>query len=288
MLHAPALNLNPTHAMSSDARLNSAVFDTKCKPLHAPSKKRSLAQAAPQARLSKIALAITAPLKRAISTPASTKSVKQQPRAAHAFLDAVGAGRSLGQYSCGEAVFLQGDAADAVFYIQTGKVQITVVSKHGKEGVVAMLSAGEFFGEGCLAGQTLHIATATAMDESTVVKIDKQAMIREMRDDPGFSQMFMAFLLSRNIQVEADLIDHLFNSSEKRLARILLLLANIGTEGRVETVPRINQETLAARVGTTRSRINFFMNKFRDLGFIEYTTGAVKVHSSLLSVIVHD
>ncbi len=186
-------------------------------------------------------------------------------------------------------MFLQGDPADAVFYIQKGKVQITVVSKQCKEGVIAVLGAGEFFGEGCLAGQPLHIATAIAMAESTVAKIEKDAMIRVLRDEPTLSQMFMSFLLSRNIQVEADLIDQLFNSSEKRLARILLLLTAIGKEGKMETIPKINQDVLAARVGTTRSRINFFMNKFRKLGFIDYDgNSTLKIHSSLLNVIVHD
>ena len=186
-------------------------------------------------------------------------------------------------------MFLQGDPADAVFYIQKGKVQITVVSKQCKEGVIAVLGAGEVFGEGCLAGQPLHIATAIAMAESTVAKIEKDAMIRVLRDEPTLSQMFMSFLLSRNIQVEADLIDQLFNSSEKRLARILLLLTAIGKEGKMETIPKINQDVLAARVGTTRSRINFFMNKFRKLGFIDYDgNSTLKIHSSLLNVIVHD
>lgn len=207
---------------------------------------------------------------------------------AQAFLDTVGAGRFIGKYRAGEAIFLQGDPANAVFYIQKGKVQITVVSKHGKEGVIAVLGGGEFFGEGCLAGQPLHIASAAATAESFIVKIEKQAMARVLRDEPTLSQVFMSFLLSRNIQVEADLIDHLFNSSEKRLARILLLLTNMGKEGKMQTVPKVNQEILAARVGTTRSRINFFMNKFRRLGFIEYNDGTLKVHSSLLNVIVHD
>jgi len=206
---------------------------------------------------------------------------------AQAFLDTVGVGRFIGKYKTGEAVFLQGDPADAVFYIQKGKVQITVLSKQGKEGVIAVLSQGEFFGEGCLAGQPLHIATATVTAESAIVKIEKQTMIRVLRDEPTLSQMFMSFLLARNVQVEADLVDHLFNSSEKRLARVLLLLANIGKEGKMETIPKINQEILAARVGTTRSRINYFMNKFRKLGFIEYN-GTLKIHTSLLNVIVHD
>ena len=206
---------------------------------------------------------------------------------AQSFLDTVGVGRFIGQYKAGEVVFLQGDAADAVFYIQKGKVQITVLSKEGKEGVIAVLGSGEFFGEGCLAGQPLHISTASVTVDSAIVKIEKQTMIRVLRDEPTLSQMFMSFLLSRNIQVEADLVDHLFNSSEKRLARILLLLANIGKEGKMETIPKINQEIPASRVGTTRSRINFFMNKFRKLGFIEYN-GTLKIHTSLLNVIVHD
>jgi CRP/FNR family cyclic AMP-dependent transcriptional regulator len=204
------------------------------------------------------------------------------------FLALVGAGRSVVKYQRRQPIFQQGDAADAVFYIQKGKVQITVVSEQGKEGVIAILEPGEFFGEGCLAGQPLHMATAGAMAECAIVRIEKDTMIRELRDEPTFSQLFMAFLLSRNVQIEADLVDQLFNSSEKRLARVLLLLAHFGKDGKMEPViPQINQEILAARVGTTRSRINFFMNKFRKLGFIEYN-GTLKVHSSLLNVIVHD
>lgn len=206
---------------------------------------------------------------------------------AQIFLDTVGVGRFIGKYKQGEAIFLQGDPAEAVFYIQKGKIQITVMSKQGKEGVIAVLGAGEFFGEGCLAGQPLYIATASASTDAAIVKIEKQTMIRVLRDEPTLSQLFMSFLLSRNIQVEADLVDHLFNSSEKRLARILLLLATIGKEGKLETIPNINQEILASRVGTTRSRINFFMNKFRKLGFIEYN-GSLKIHTSLLNVIVHE
>jgi CRP-like cAMP-binding protein len=200
----------------------------------------------------------------------------------------IGAGRSAVKYKRRQFIFRQGEAADAVFYIQNGKVQITVVSDQGKEGVIGMLEAGEFLGEGCLAGQPLHMASASAMAESTVVKIEKEAMIRTLRDEPTFSQQFMGYLLSRNVQIEADLVDQLFNSSEKRLARVLLLLAHFGKDGTMEPViPNISQEILAARVGTTRSRINFFMNKFRKLGFIEYN-GSLKVHSSLLNVIVHD
>jgi len=204
------------------------------------------------------------------------------------FLASVSLGRSNLKFEKGQPIFLQGDPADAVFYIQNGKVQITVVSEQGKEGVIAMLEAGEFFGEGCLAGQPAHIATAMATTGTSVARIEKETMIRVLREEPTLSQMFMAFLLTRNIQVEADLVDHLFNSSEKRLARVLLLLANFGKEGKMETVlPKINQEVLAAKVGTTRSRINYFMNKFRKLGLIEYN-GELKVHSALLNIIVYD
>jgi CRP/FNR family transcriptional regulator, cyclic AMP receptor protein len=205
-----------------------------------------------------------------------------------AFLATVGQGRSIAKYKTGQPIFIQGNPADAVFYIQKGKVQITVVSEQGKEGVIAMLGVGEFFGEGCLAGQPLHIATATATAETSVARIARETMIRVLRDEPTLSQLFMDFLLMRNIQVEADLVDQLFNSSEKRLARVLLLLANFAKEGKMESViPKVNQEVLAARVGTTRSRINFFMNKFRKLGLIEYN-GGLKVHSALLNIIVHD
>ena len=204
------------------------------------------------------------------------------------FLASVGNGRTIVNYRRGQLIFRQGDAADAVFYIHKGKVQITVVSEQGKEGVIGVLEAGEFFGEGCLAGQPLHMATASATAECAIARIEKEAMVRKLRDEPTFSQLFMAYLLSRNIQIEADLVDQLFNSSEKRLARVLLLLAHFGKDGKMEPViPNVNQETLAARVGTTRSRVNFFMNKFRKLGFIEYN-GSLKVHSSLLNVIVHD
>ncbi|MDZ4736307.1 MAG: Crp/Fnr family transcriptional regulator [Rhodospirillaceae bacterium] len=204
------------------------------------------------------------------------------------FLSTVGAGRRSATYDRGQPIFRQGDPADAVFYIESGKIQISLVSEQGKEGVIAMLGAGEFFGEGCLVGQPLHLATSTALDECTIVRIEKEAMIRELNSNPEFSKVFTAFLLLHNAQIEADLVDHLFNSSEKRLARVLLMLAHFGKDGKLELViPPVNQELLAARVGTTRSRINFFMNKFRKLGFIEYN-GHLKVHSSLLNVIVHD
>jgi len=210
----------------------------------------------------------------------------------HAFLATVGAGRSVTKFQQGQIVFRQGDAADAVFYIQKGKVKLNVVSEQGKEAVIAMLGADDFFGEGCLAGQPLHMASAVAMSESMIIRIEIATMIRVLHDEPKLSEMFMAFLLTRNTQFEADLVDQLFNSSERRLARILLLLANFGKEGKMETViPRISQEVLAAKVGTTRSRVNHFMNKFRKLGFIEYNgqlNGSLKVHSSLLNIVVHD
>lgn len=204
------------------------------------------------------------------------------------FLTSVGSGRSSVTHKAKDVVFRQGDPADAVYYIQKGRIQLTVVSGHGKEGVVAILGPGDFFGEGCLAGQPVHMASAGTMAASTVIRIEKETMVRMLHEEPAWSETFMAFLLSRNIQIESDLVDQLFNSSERRLARLLLLLANIGKEGKLETViPKISQELLASRIGTTRSRINYFMNKFRKLGFIEYN-GTLKVHSSLLRVVVHD
>lgn len=204
---------------------------------------------------------------------------------ARSFLTAAGGERAT--YPSGDAVFAQGTPADSVFYIQKGKIQITILSEQGKEGVIGILGVGDFFGEGCLAGQPLHLATATALSDAAIVKISKEAMIRALHDEPDFSGLFMSYLLTRNIEVEAELVDHLFNSSEKRLARVLLLLANFGKDGKLEPIPKVSQEILAARVGTTRSRINFFMNKFRKLGLIEYN-GEIKVHSALLNVIVHD
>ena len=207
---------------------------------------------------------------------------------AKSFLASIGPGRSSQTYKPKKIVFQQGDPADAVFYIESGKIELSVVSAQGKQGVIAILSAGDFFGEGCLAGQPLHMASAIALAASVIVRIEKQAMIRVLHDEPAFSEMFTAFLLLRNIQFEEDLVDQLFNSSERRLARVLLLLANFGKEGKLEpAIPKISQDIVAARVATTRSRINAFMNKFRKLGFIEYN-GDLKVHSGLLSVIIHD
>ena len=188
-----------------------------------------------------------------------------------------------------QILFSQGDAADAVFYIQAGQVKLTVVSPQGKEAVVAMLERGAFFGESCLAGQTVRTATATAVEDSRLVRIDKEAMIRVLHDEPTFSELFLAYLLSRNIRIQEDLVDQLFNSSEKRLARVLLLLAHFGKEGKPEAViPKISQETLAEMIGTTRSRVSFFMNRFRKMGFIHYDSDGWHVHRSLRTVVLHD
>jgi CRP/FNR family transcriptional regulator, cyclic AMP receptor protein len=204
------------------------------------------------------------------------------------FLAAAGQGRTLDQYRKNKIIFSQGDPADAIFYVRTGKIKLTVVSNQGKEAVVGLLGAGDFFGEGCLAGQPLRMASATAMSECSVMRLEKSVVMRLLHREPAFSELLLRHLLSRNIRIEEDLVDQLFNSSEKRLARVLLLLANFGKEGKPEPViPKISQETLAEIVGTTRSRVSFFMNRFRKLGFIEYD-GGLEVHSSLLNVILHD
>jgi CRP/FNR family transcriptional regulator, cyclic AMP receptor protein len=204
------------------------------------------------------------------------------------FLATVAAGRTITTYRQHQSVFAQGDPADAVFFVDAGKVKLTVVSGQGKEAVVAMHGDGDFFGEGCLTAQPRRLATVTAMTESVIMRIEKAAIVRVLHQEPTFSELFMAYLLTRNARVEADLVDQLFNSSEKRLARLLLLMANFGKEGKPETViAKISQETLAEMVGTTRSRVNVFLNKFRKLGFIEYN-GDMKVHSSLLNVVLRD
>ena len=204
------------------------------------------------------------------------------------FLAKVGEGKTISKYQKDQIVFSQGQVADAVFYIQKGKIKLTVLSEHGKEAVVAMLGPGDFFGEGCLNGHALRIATTRAMDECTITRLEKAAMIAAIHKEPNFSELFMAYLLSRNSRIEEDLIDQLFNSSEKRLARLLLLLANFGKEGRPEPIMgTFSQETLAEMIGTTRSRVSFFMNKFRKMGFIEYN-GGLHVHSSLLNIVLHD
>jgi CRP/FNR family cyclic AMP-dependent transcriptional regulator len=204
------------------------------------------------------------------------------------FLATIGEGGKILPFQKKQIIFAQGDACDAVFYIQKGKVRLTVVSKSGKEATVAILNAGDFFGEGGLAGQPLHMGSATAMTECELMRIEKKAMMLALHQEHALSDLFTAYLLGRNIRYEADLVDQLFNSSEKRLARTLLLLAHFGKEGRPEKViPKISQETLAEMVGTTRSRVSFFMNRFRKLGFIQYNDG-LEIHSSLLSVIPHD
>jgi CRP-like cAMP-binding protein len=206
----------------------------------------------------------------------------------HAFLATIGEGRKSASFRRKQVIFAQGDAADAVFYIQTGKVRLTVVSKTGKEATIGIVGDGDFFGEGSLAGQTLRMNSANAMTDCAVLRIDKLAMMEALHREHEFSDLFVAYLLSRNIRYEEDLVDQLFNSSEKRLARILLLLAHFGKEGKPETVvPKISQEMLAEMIGTTRSRVSFFMNRFRELGFIHYN-GGLQVHSSLLNIVLHD
>ncbi len=207
------------------------------------------------------------------------------------FLAKVGEGRTIAEYSKDQMVFSQGDPANAVFYIQKGKIKLTVVSNNGKEAIIATLGTGDFLGEGCLTAQPLRMATATAISDCSIVRLQKAAMIRVLHDEPAFSEMFVSYLLSRNMRIEEDLVDQLFNSSEKRLARVLLLLAHFGKEGKPEPViAKISQETLAEMIGTTRSRVSFFMNKFRKLGFIEYNGGleGLHVHSSLLNIVLHD
>lgn len=207
---------------------------------------------------------------------------------AQSFLATIGEGRKAMHFPKKHAIFTQGDPADAVFYLQTGKVRLTVLSKTGKEATIGILSDESFFGEGSLAGQTLRMGTATAMTDCAVLRIEKTAMMQALHREHTFSDLFVAYLLERNIRYEEDLVDQLFNSSEKRLARILLLLAHFGKEGVPETVvPKISQETLAQMIGTTRSRVSFFMNRFRKLGFIHYN-GGLQVHSSLLNVVLHD
>jgi CRP/FNR family transcriptional regulator, cyclic AMP receptor protein len=203
------------------------------------------------------------------------------------YLASAGAKRKIVQYKKGSIIFSQGDSGEDVRYIQKGAVKLSVLSRIGKEAVVAILAPGDFFGEGALAGQARRIGTATAVTGCSVLIIEKDAMIRLLHDEPSFSDRFISYMLARNIRIEADLVDQLFNSSEKRLARTLLLLARYGGDNPSRTLPKISQETLAEMIGATRSRVNFFMNKFRKLGLIEYN-GGLKIHSSLLSVVLHD
>jgi CRP/FNR family cyclic AMP-dependent transcriptional regulator len=219
---------------------------------------------------------------------ASKKLTKFDPKTFLSTID--GGGRKIAAFPKKQAIFVQGDSSDAVFYIQNGKVKLTVVSKIGKEATIGILGEGNFFGEGCLTGQTLRLCSATAMTDCSVMRIEKKSMVEVLHREHAFSDMFVAHLLTRNVRYEEDLIDQLFNSSEKRLARILLLLAHFGKEGVHETpIPNISQETLAEMIGTTRSRVSFFMNRFRKLGFIDYHAGdALQVHSSLLNIVLHD
>ena len=218
----------------------------------------------------------------------SVKTKRKQPFVLESFLSQADGGRTKAHYRKNETIFRQGDSADAVFYIIDGECKVTVVSEKGKEAVVALHEKGDFFGEGCLTGQPRRLATVTAITVSEIMRLDKATMVRALHDEPKFSELFISHLLARNVRVEADLVDQLFNSSEKRLARLLLLMANFGKEGRPEPViAKVSQETLAEMVGTTRSRVSFFMNKFRKLGFVDYN-GGLEVHSSLLNMVLHE
>ena len=218
-----------------------------------------------------------------MATPRTRKSFNVK-----VFLTTVEGGTSVSNYRKKRRIFAQGDVADSVLYVQEGQVKLSIISERGKEAVVALHNKGDFFGEGCLSGQPLRLATATATTDCVITRLDKATVVRVLHDEPKFSEMFLTYILARNARVEEDLVDQLFNSSEKRLARLLLLMANFGKEGRPEPViAKVSQETLAEMVGTTRSRVSFFMNKFRKLGFIEYN-GELKVHNSLLNVVLHD
>jgi len=219
----------------------------------------------------------------------ATANEKTQPVDWAAFLAGISRGKSVLEYGANRTIYMQGDPADSVWYVQQGKVKHAVTSQQGKEAIVAILGAGEFFGEGCLAGRPLRMATASTLTDCTLYKVEKLLMMRMLHEQHGISELFVTHLLTRNMRYHEDLVDQLFNSSEKRLARILLLLTHFGKEAKAETIlPGINQEHLAQMVGTTRSRVSHFMNKFRKLGFINYTSGALTVHSGLLGVVLHD
>jgi CRP/FNR family transcriptional regulator, cyclic AMP receptor protein len=233
----------------------------------------------------------TAIAREVLSSPVANGAPPEQTVAfdPHLFLTKLMAGKTCREYQRDESVFSQGDPADAVFYIQSGKVKLTVVSKSGKEAVVAILPEASFFGEGSLAGQPVRMATASTVQRSSILRVAKPVMLNLLHQEPEFAERFLAYLLSRNIRMEADLVDHLFNSSEKRLARLLLLLANFGQESKpIPVIAKMSQETLAEMIGTTRSRVSFFLNRFRELGFIDYNGGGMHVHSSLVSVVLHD
>src|SRR6267378_164450 len=218
---------------------------------------------------------------------AARKRTKFDPKT---FLSTMDGGRKIAAFPKKQPIFVQGDPSDAVFYIQKGKVKLTVVSTIGKEATIGILNESDFFGEGCLTGQPLRLSCATAMTDCSVMRIDKQAMVAVLHREHAFSDVFVAYMLTRNIRYEEDLVDQLFNSSEKRLARVLLLLAQFGKDGKPEVaIPKISQETIAEMIGTTRSRVSFFMNRFRKLGFIDYDGGSgLQVHSSLLNIVLHD
>jgi CRP/FNR family transcriptional regulator, cyclic AMP receptor protein len=219
------------------------------------------------------------------SVAAAKKSSQFDPKT---FLSTIDGGRKIVAFSKKQTIFAQGDSSDAVFYIQKGKVRLTVVSKRGKEATIGILNERDFFGEGCLTGQLFRLCSATAMTDCSVMRIAKKSMMEVLHREHAFSDMFVAYLLTRNIRYEEDLVDQLFNSSEKRLARVLLMLAHFGKDGKPEVaIPKISQETLAEMVGTTRSRVSYFMNRFRELGFVRYN-GELEVHSSLLNVVLHD
>ena len=227
-------------------------------------------------------------IRTAAKTNPKTKTAQKPAFDPQVFLDSAGLARKVAEFRKKETIFSQGDLAEDVLYIQKGGVRLSVVNEAGKEAVVAVLGPGDFFGEGCLAGQSIRIGTATAITPTTALVIEKKEMIRALHSEHAFSDRFIAYILSRNIRIEEDLIDQLFNSSEKRLARTLLLLARYGTHDKPQGIlPKIPQETLAEMVGTTRSRVNFFMNKFRKLGFIKYN-GGLRINTSLLSVVLHD
>jgi len=216
------------------------------------------------------------------------RKTKAQSFDGQILLAKVNGGKSRAKYTPKKIIFRQGDVADSIYFVEKGKVKLTVLSKRGKEAVVALLGEGDFLGEACLAGEIRRMATATPLADCTIVRLNKTSAIQALKEDPEFSEVFLAYLLSRNIRIQEDLVDQLFNSSEKRLARVLLLLANFGKESQPDRViAKISQETLAEMIGTTRSRVNYFMNKFRKLGFIKYN-GVLEVHGSLLNVVLHD
>ena len=223
-------------------------------------------------------------------TPGTGTAQKRKRFDPKTFLSVIDGGRELVSFAKKQTIFLQGDAADSVFYIHKGKVQLTVTSKTGKEAVIGLLKEGAFLGENCLTGEPLRLCSASALTDCSLMRIEKNVMIKTLHEEPALSEIFVAYLLARNIQYQTNMVDQLFNSSEKRLARTLLMLAHFGKEGAPETLaPKISQETLAEMVGTTRSRVNFFMNKFRKMGFIDYDrAGKMQVHSSLLNVVPHD